>query len=252
MGEAPRSILGIGCPSSDIARQLDRSLDSDLVNGIGSGSFIDVNQPFLIVIFHPTTTRYGAEQGQMRALLEALQQIRMQTILLWPNIDVGADHISKAIRVFRDRVAPNWLRTITNLLPEDYLKVLSHAACAVGNSSSFIRDAGYFGTPVVLIGDRQDGRETDAHVHFIPCARNEIVAAVRAHLAHGRYAPSALYGDGFVSQRIAEAVARLTPYVQKRLNYVYEGSDAALWGAASVEIERVNGGQRALRAGKPA
>jgi UDP-N-acetylglucosamine 2-epimerase len=211
---------------------------------------IDVRQPFLLVIFHPTTTKYGAEQGQMRTLLDALQQLRMQTVLLWPNIDAGADHISKVIRVFRDRVGPSWLRTITNLLPEDYLKVLSSAACTIGNSSSFIRDAGYFGTPVVLIGDRQDGRETDEHVHFIPCLKGEIVTAVRKQQTHGRYARSSLYGDGFVSQRIAQALATLTPYVQKRLNYVYEGLGSELLGAVPAQTHPVNGDPMVFRAGE--
>ena len=49
----------------------------------------------------------------------------------------------------------------------------------------------------------------------------EISAAIRHQLAHGHYAPSNLYGDGYVSERIAEALCRLTPYVQKRLNYIY-------------------------------
>ena len=92
----------------------------------------------------------------------------MQTILLWPNIDAGADHISKAIRVFRDKTKSVWLRTLTNLSPENYLKVLANAACAIGNSSSFVRDAGYFGTPIVLVGSRQEGREADEHVVRVP------------------------------------------------------------------------------------
>src|SRR5215467_7014667 len=106
MGESPESILGIGCPSSDIARELDGSLSEEAINGTGSGAQIDVQNPFLLVIFHPTTTEYGGEQEQMRELLAALGEIRMQTVLLWPNIDAGSDHISKAIRVFRDVNAP--------------------------------------------------------------------------------------------------------------------------------------------------
>ena len=68
---------------------------------------------------------------------------------------------AKRSACFRDEARPDaWLRTLTNLTPENYLKVLANAACAVGNSSSFVRDAGYFGTPVVLVGNRQEGRET--------------------------------------------------------------------------------------------
>ncbi len=223
MGERPETILAVGCPSSDIARRVSRQLDPAWVNGAGSGAEIDVERPFLLAVFHPTTTEYGGERQQMQELLEALRRCATPTILLWPNIDAGADHISKAIRVFRDRTgARSWLRTLVNLPPEIYLRVLGRAACAVGNSSSFVRDAGYFGTPVVLVGSRQDGRERDVHVTRVDPVAEEIESAIRRQLAHGRYAPSTLYGDGHVSERIAEALARLEPYAQKRLHYVTE------------------------------
>ena len=225
MGENPEHILGIGCPSSDIARRMDRALSSEILNSRGSGPEIDVNRPFLLCVFHPTTTEFGGEHQQMEELLTAFSRLKIQTVLLWPNIDAGSDHISKAIRVFRDRARPTWLRVLTNLTPESYLKVLSRAACAVGNSSSFVRDASFFGTPVVLVGNRQDGREIDEHVTPVPPVASEIVAAVQRQLLHGRYPPSTLYGDGYVSERIAEALVDLTPYIQKRLYYIHEGSN---------------------------
>jgi UDP-hydrolysing UDP-N-acetyl-D-glucosamine 2-epimerase len=222
MGERPEAILAIGCPSSDIARTLRRQLDPAVVNRAGSGACIDVEKDFLLVVFHPTTTEYGGERAQMQQVLESLKRLQIQTILLWPNIDAGSDHISKAIRTFRDMEKPAWLRTIINLTPEDYLKVLANAACALGNSSSFVRDASYFGTPVVLIGSRQDGRECDVHVTRVPPLADEITTAAWAQIAHGRYPPSTLYGDGRVSERIAAALVRLEPYLQKRLYYVEE------------------------------
>jgi UDP-hydrolysing UDP-N-acetyl-D-glucosamine 2-epimerase len=241
MGENPEHILGIGCPSSDIARCLDRTLSSETLNNRGSGCRIEVDKPFLLCLFHPTTTQYGGERQQIEELLSALHQLKTQTVLLWPNIDAGADHISKAIRVFRDRLTPTWLRVITNLTPESYLKVLSHAACAVGNSSSFVRDASFFGTPVVLVGSRQEGREVDEHVTSVGPVAGEIVEAVRKQLIHGAYPSSMLYGDGHVSEKIAEALVRLTPYVQKRLYYIHDGSDNGQIDAVRAKrLERIN------------
>ena len=206
-------------PSSDIAFELDKTLDPEVVNTPGSGAWIDVRKPFLLTVFHPTTTEYGGEQRQIEELIEALDRVGMQTLLLWPNIDAGADHISKAIRVFRDQRKPVWLRTLINLPPENYLKVLANTACAIGNSSSFVRDAGYFGTPVVLLGNRQGGREADVHVAAVAPVAREIASAVTLQLARGRYKPSALYGDGRVARRVADALVRLKPYRQKRLSY---------------------------------
>ena len=223
MGERPDTILGVGCPSSDIARTLDSRLISDVVNSRGSGASLDLEQPFLLTVFHPTTTEYGSEQCQMESLLAALADARIPTLLLWPNIDAGSDHISKAIRIFRDQHQDQgWFHLLTNLPPEDYLRVLARSACAVGNSSSFVRDAGYFGTPVVLVGNRQEGREWDLHVTQVQPNRTSIYEAIKAQIAHGRYEPSALYGDGYVANRIAAELVALEPYRQKRLHFVTE------------------------------
>ncbi|HKD36263.1 MAG TPA: UDP-N-acetylglucosamine 2-epimerase, partial [Pirellulales bacterium] len=136
MGERPDTILGTGCPSSDIARAIPRQLTSEIVNARGGGVEIDVTKPFLLVIFHPTTTEFGGESRQIQTLLSALDSLKMPALMLWPNIDAGSDHISKMIRVYRTQTGTRWLRTLTNLAPEDYLRVLCNAACAVGNSSS--------------------------------------------------------------------------------------------------------------------
>ncbi len=222
MGERPDTILALGCPSSDIAFATEPEFSAEAVNAHGRGPLVDVTRPFLLVVFHPTTTEYGSERRETEEVLCALERLRTQTVLLWPNIDAGSDHISKAIRVFRDRSGTDWLRTLINLSPEEYLKVLARAACAVGNSSSFVRDAGFFGTPVVLVGRRQEGREIDRHVTRVPLERERIAAAVEAQLDHGRYEPSTLYGDGHVAERIAEGLVRLKPYLQKRLEYIRE------------------------------
>ena len=219
MGERPDTILGVGCPSSDIARTLEPALDEQIINGRGAGVKIDVSKPYLLVVFHPVTTEFGGETKQMEELMIAIDQVDVPTVLLWPNIDAGADHISKTIRAYRVLKKNLPLRTITNLTPENYLKVLAGCACAIGNSSSFVRDAGFLGTPVVLVGNRQECRERDVHVTHVPAENGPISKAIRAQLAHGKFAPSTLYGDGHVAARIAESVAKLTPYVQKRLAF---------------------------------
>ncbi len=122
--------------------------------------------------------------------MAALDQLRVQSLILWPNIDAGSDHISKVIRLKRLETTVPWIRTLTNLTPDNYLRVLANTACAVGNSSSFVRDAGYFGTPVVLVGNRQNGREHDVHVTPVPVEQDAIVEAIQKQLVHGRYHPA--------------------------------------------------------------
>lgn len=240
MGERAETVLGVGCPSSDLARTV-APVDPTLLNGAGAGAVIDPRQPYVLAAYHPTTTEFGTEAEQMEEVLEGLAALRTPTVLMWPNIDAGSDRISKRIRIFRQHFSSQpFLRTLTNLEPAAYLSTLAGAACAVGNSSSFVRDAGFFGTPVVLVGRRQAGREFD--VHLTPVARVErsaIAAALRRQLDHGRYPASSLYGDGRVSARIADAVASAPLYVQKRLAYVDETRDLDLRDSGSDDLELV-------------
>ncbi len=224
MGERRETILGVGCPSSDIARHLDRTLHGEYFNQQGSGVQIDPSQPYFLLVFHPTTTEFGDEHGQMRQVLEALDTIQTPTLFLWPNIDAGSDHISKAVRIFRDHMTHPWLRTVTNLTPEVYLKVLAGASCAVGNSSSFVRDSSFFATPVVLVGNRQNGREIAENVIRVPASQNEIAAAIQTQVEHGPYPPSRLYGNGEVCGHLAERLVEIEPYLQKRI--YFEGDNS--------------------------
>lgn len=225
MGERPDTVFNVGCPVGDYISKLDTDLPDDVFNRTGVGAAIDPNKPFFLVIYHPITTEYGDQSAQIEELVASLEHIRHPAVWLWPNIDAGAEFISKSLRMFRERHMQNhWLRLLKNLPPETFQKVLKKTACAIGNSSSFIRDTTFSGTPVVLVGDRQLGRETSENVKFVACDRKAITATIKAQLAAGRYPPSKLYGDGAAAGRIADHVARVPLYAQKRLNYVYESA----------------------------
>lgn len=223
MGELPETVFKVGCPSSDIALSLDRRLRADIFEH-GIGASIDHSKPYVLVVFHPITTQFEGESEATNELLEACEELGQQVIWLWPNIDAGSDKVSRAIRRFREMKNPHWLRLMKNFPPDDYLRVLANASCAMGNSSSFVRDSSFLGTPVVLIGDRQESREFAENVIRADCIKQDILQAARSQIQNGRYRPSGLYGDGQVSQRIAEYLATVTPFVQKRLGYVTSAS----------------------------
>lgn len=219
MGELEDTVFMVGCPSSDIAASLDLQLP-DNIFGDGIGREINYNEPYILVVFHPVTTSYGTEMVEVENLLRACDMLGQKVVWLWPNIDAGSDMVSRAIRRFRELENPDWLRLVKNFSPEDYLRVLGNASCAVGNSSSFVRDSSFLGTPVVLVGDRQNGREYAENVLPVGYERNDIFSAMQSQLSNGRYQPSTLYGDGNASQRIAKCLAEISPFVQKRLSYV--------------------------------
>ncbi len=187
------TILAIGCPSADLAAI---SPDDD-EEGKPTGP--------LLCMMHPTTDEDLDERGQMDAVLKSLAAVPHGAEVFWPNVDPRSDQIHKSIRTFLKK-PKDWLSTFKNLPPQEYLRKLANTRCAVGNSSSFCRDSVVFGTPVVLVGNRQRGRETGENVLHVPCESSAIIEAVKFQLDHGRYPPSELFGDGRVSERV---VARL-------------------------------------------
>jgi hypothetical protein len=71
----------------------------------------------------------------------------------------------------------------------------------------------------VTVGTRQAGRERGDNVVEVESNRAEIAAAIRDQIAHGRYEPNPLFGDGTAGAKIAEILATVRPDVQKRLVY---------------------------------
>lgn len=221
MGEKSSTVFMVGCPSGDIALTLDKKLPANIFED-GIGSHVDYTKAYYLVVFHPVTTSYGSDVESVNELLEACEMVNEQVIWLWPNIDAGSDQVSAALRRFREKKQPTWLRMIKNFTPDNYQRVLANARCAIGNSSSFVRDSSFFGTPVVLVGERQQFREYAENVIKVSCRKNEIFEAVIKQRENGRYAPSLLYGDGKASERIAHHLATVAPYLQKSLSYVTE------------------------------
>ncbi|MBM4149471.1 MAG: UDP-N-acetylglucosamine 2-epimerase (hydrolyzing) [Lentisphaerae bacterium] len=220
MGENPATVFNVGCPVGDYIHALDTRLPRDIF-ARGVGASVDHDKPFFLAIFHPVTTEFGDEGNQVGQLLAALDEMAHPTVWLWPNIDAGSDHVSKRLRSYRERHPENgWLHLVKNLPPETFQKALKKTCCAIGNSSSFVRDSTFSGTPVVLVGDRQEGRELGENTVTVQCTAQAIRDAVVRQCAHGRYQPLTLYGDGHASCRIAQQLAGIVPYKQKRICFL--------------------------------
>lgn len=223
MGEHPETVFMTGCPSIDIVAELESSFSERelaLLHQAGVGKDLDMAKPYLLMMQHPVTTEYGSGLDQIMETIEAVRATGMQTIALWPNIDAGSDLISKGIRRFREHHPDVSIHFYKNFPPDTYAKILRNASCAVGNSSSFIREGSYFGTPAVMIGSRQGGREHGQNVIMdVPYKREEILNAIKSQLAHGRYPSDPIFGDGKSGERIAEILATVNVRIQKRLSY---------------------------------
>lgn len=221
MGEDSANIFIVGCPSIDAIQNLPLTITPAFVNTYarkGVGSSINFSQPYLLVLQHPVTTEFGHGTEQINETLEAISQINMPTVWLWPNIDAGSDDISKAIRTFRESGRAQHIHFYINFPVEDYAILLNNCACIIGNSSSGIREGSFLGVPAVNIGTRQSGRERGANVMDVNYNRTEIYDAIRKQLAFGRYPQENLYGDGTASEKIADILANNSFAINKAFN----------------------------------
>tara|TARA_Y100001935_G_C17311216_1_gene516425 strand:- start:6570 stop:7715 length:1146 start_codon:yes stop_codon:yes gene_type:complete len=220
MGEDRDTVFNVGCPTGDYINSLPNDLTTHDIQG-GLGICPNLEKPFLLVIFHPVTTN-ELQRKHANEILLALDKLRMPTIWLWPNIDAGSDNITTAIRSYRENNDSSWLYLVKNFTPETFQKVLKKASCAVGNSSSFIRDTTFSGIPVVLVGDRQVGRERGPNLMEVEIEKGKIFDGIKKQINHGTYENCQIYGDGDASSRIIEILKRFKPRIQKTLSYINE------------------------------
>ncbi|MBV8649878.1 MAG: UDP-N-acetylglucosamine 2-epimerase (hydrolyzing) [Alphaproteobacteria bacterium] len=221
LGERAADVHCVGCPRIDLVAEIldaPNGPDEAIFEG-GVGDRLDLSRPFAVVSQHPVTTEYGAGEQQIWGTLEAVRELSLPAIVLWPNADAGSEDIARGIRKWRERGLGEGMHFFKNLPIETYVRLMRRASCLIGNSSSGIREGAYIGTPVVNVGTRQVGRERGVNVIDTPHERAAIVDAVRRQLEHGRYGTDPIYGDGRAGPRIAELLASKQVSVQKRITY---------------------------------
>jgi UDP-hydrolysing UDP-N-acetyl-D-glucosamine 2-epimerase len=223
MGEDPQAVHVVGCPRIDLVAEIlalnDGLGPSNWLTREGTGADVALDGPFLLVSQHPVTTEYGNGESQIFETLMALELLQMPTIMLWPNADAGSDDVSRGMRKFREHRHPEFIRFYKNFPIDTYVRLMARCACAIGNSSAPLREGAFIGVPTVNVGSRQTGRDRAPNVVDVGHDRHQIAEAVRAQIAHGRYASDHLYGDGGAGPRVADVLAVSPLRVQKRLHY---------------------------------
>jgi len=124
-------------------------------------------------------------------------------------MDIDSRQASKVIRQFREFEESQYqVRFVKNVESDLFLNLVKNSRCLIGNSSAGLREAGFLGSAVVNIGERQRGRERDVNVLNCQWDWEEIVSSVNSQLS-AAYEPSLLYGNGNSGRKIAERMISL-------------------------------------------
>ena len=173
-------------------------------------SYVDFNidNEFLIILFHPSGASAKTEKKRMKNLLDVCSCKSLHKLVLYPNCDTGHAGIIEAIDSVRNRDD----YTVVRHLPRDvYLGLLTRSSGLVGNSSGGIVEASCLTVDVLDVGNRQAGRERSRSVIHCGLERSAIDKAVDKLLNRAKSGkqskPDIIYGDGRSSQRIASILA---------------------------------------------
>uniref|UniRef100_G3W1I7 Glucosamine (UDP-N-acetyl)-2-epimerase/N-acetylmannosamine kinase n=1 Tax=Sarcophilus harrisii TaxID=9305 RepID=G3W1I7_SARHA len=131
-------------------------------------------------------------------LLSAKNKDYMSIIRMW----LGSKEMVRVMRKKGVEHHPNF-RAVKHVPFDQFIQLVAHAGCMIGNSSCGVREVGAFGTPVINLGTRQIGRETGENVLHVRDADTQDKILQALHLQFGKQYPcSKIYGDGNAVPRI--------------------------------------------------
>lgn len=188
MGEMKSSIFTIGSPDIDI--MFSDHLPS--LENVKNYYQIDFDQ-YAIVMFHPVTT----ESKQMKQYTEDFVNSLLVTdenfIVIYPNNDLGSKYIIDAYQKIKDN--PQF-RIFPSLRFEYFLVLLKNAKFIIGNSSAGIREAPYYGIPIINIGTRQQNRTLNADIINVDYQKENIIIALHSVINHKISPVNSDFGKG--------------------------------------------------------
>ncbi|WP_369014269.1 UDP-N-acetylglucosamine 2-epimerase [Flavobacterium anhuiense] len=222
LGEDSKMVFNTGCPSIDLALEIrnSKTLPFDPYEKYGGvGAKPNLSNGYLVVMQHPVTTEYKDSRKHIEATLEAIYKLNKPTLWFWPNVDAGADGTSTGIRAFREQHNLPNVHFFKNMEGKDFLQLLKHSDCLIGNSSVGIRECAYLGVPVVNIGSRQNRRDRGGNSVDVDYSQKEIEEAITVIVKNGKIVSSSIYGDGKAGIKIAELLAEVPLQFHKTIMY---------------------------------
>ena len=164
-----------------------------------------------MLIQHPLSSEYLKSYDQMIITLKTIEELKIKTVIVYPNSDVGSKNIIKAIKEFNHL---KFVYCVANLEREIFVNLLRNCSCLIGNSSAGILEAPSLKLPVVNIGNRQKKRLHSTNVQFVDHDSNNIKKAINRAIFDKKYISKVKkcknpYGNGTASLKIANILSKL-------------------------------------------
>jgi UDP-N-acetylglucosamine 2-epimerase (hydrolysing) len=188
MGEIKSSIFTIGSPDIDI--MFSDNLPTE--ESVKEYYKIDFDQ-YAIVMFHPVTTEAKHMKQYAEDFVNSLLLTNENFVVIYPNNDLGSKFIIDAYQ--KINYNPQF-RIFPSLRFEYFLVLLKNAKFIIGNSSAGIREAPYYGIPIINIGTRQQNRTLNADIINVDYQKENIVKALHSVTIHKISQADSDFGKG--------------------------------------------------------
>lgn len=171
MGEISSSIYTIGSPDIDIMFS-DELPSLERVKDYYQIPF----ETYAIVMFHPVTTEAQEMKKYVDYFVDSLVKDNHNYVVIYPNNDLGSQTI---IERYEELTENSRFRVFPSLRFEYFLTLLKSSQFIIGNSSAGIREAPYYGIPIINIGSRQQNRAIHADIINVDYTSSSIQEALK-------------------------------------------------------------------------
>jgi UDP-N-acetylglucosamine 2-epimerase (hydrolysing) len=200
MGEVKESIFTIGSPDIDVMFS-DKLPDLAVAKEYYQLFF----ESYAIVMFHPVTTEIKDIEQYASDFVEVLLADTHNYIVVFPNNDLGSQIILNAYERLKGN--PRF-RIFPSLRFEYFLTLLKNSQFIIGNSSAGIREAPYYGIPIINIGTRQQNRAVHADIINVDYGKNNISEALKTIDSHQVQQTDADFGEGNSAELFLKSLQR--------------------------------------------
>jgi UDP-N-acetylglucosamine 2-epimerase (hydrolysing) len=196
MGEVADSVFVIGSPDIDV--MLSDALPS--LEQVKQRYEINFDK-YGVFIYHPVTTEVDYLETHINTVINALEKIKMNFVVIFPNNDMGSEIIFKGFKRIENN--PKY-KLFPSLRFEFFLTLLKNAYFVIGNSSAGIREAPVFGVPSINIGTRQENRFSHPSIINVNVDEDAIINAFN-NLSQ-THNPSYHFGDGNSAEKFMKII----------------------------------------------
>lgn len=175
LGEDPENVIWVGALGVENIQSQQLLGKKELAQSIG----FSLDDPYIIVTFHPVTLENNTAGQQIENLLNALDNFNEYRIIFTKaNADTDGRIINRKIDQYV-KLNSGRTKVFTSLGMVRYLSALKYCELVIGNSSSGIIEAPSLGIPTVNIGNRQLGRVRAESVIDCGDSTEEIMESIR-------------------------------------------------------------------------